>query len=54
MVGNKLDNIPHRKIKKENALKKLKKFDFDGYYETSALNNLNITEMIEECIISKK
>ena len=52
LVGNKSD-LPHRRIKKEDALEKVKKLDFNGYYETSALKNINITEMMEECIKSK-
>lgn len=55
LVGNKSDlalknNI---EIKREDVLKKVMKFDFDGYYETSALNNLNITEMMEQIIKGK-
>lgn len=50
LVGNKKDLEDNRKIKKEDALEKCKKFGFDGYYETSALENLNINEMMESCI----
>lgn len=51
LVGNKSDlDKSLRKIKEEDALEKMKKLGFDGYFETSALNNTNITEMIETCV----
>lgn len=51
LVGNKSDLTDIRKVKKEDALAKAKKYEFNGYFETSALNNTNIKEMIETSII---
>jgi small GTP-binding protein len=52
LVGNKSDDLNNRKINKEKALEKVKNLEFDGFYETSALNNININQLIEDCIKS--
>jgi small GTP-binding protein len=53
LIGNKSDLLSNRKIKEEDVEKKVKELSFDNYYETSALNNINIKEMIEDSIKSK-
>lgn len=52
LVGNKSD-LNNIKISKEDIFLKIKTFEFDGYFETSALNGSNIIEMFEKLVQSK-
>lgn len=49
LIGNKSDLVL-RKVKREDINEKIDKYEFDAYYETSALKDLNIKEMIENMI----
>ncbi len=52
LVGNKSD-LKNIKVTKEEILLKSKAYEFDGYFETSALNGTNVNEMFQKLVQCK-
>jgi len=52
LVGNKSD-LKNIKVSKEEIYFKTKTYEFDGYFETSALNGANINDMFKKLVQSK-
>lgn len=49
LIGNKAD-LNTVKVTKNEVSEKIKKYEFDAYYETSALANINVNETFEKLI----